>query len=127
MSSPSNQTSSTPQAQTVGSTNTLQAWLTQPAPAPAEAATGQPGTQATAAAATKPKKKTSQPIKPHKYSMLDPPEVITMILIDHLGPGEELVQSTKTIANGPIDVTDVINRVQNEADCALALVGAVGN
>ena len=109
----------------MGSTNTLQAWLTQPAPAPAEAATGQPGTQATAAAATKPKKKTSQPIKPHKYSMLTPPEIITMILIDHLGPCEELVQSTK--ANGPIDVTDVINRVQNEADCALALVGAVGN
>lgn len=111
----------------MGSTNTLQAWLTQPAPAPAEAATGQPGTQATAAAATKPKKKTSQPIKPHKYSMLDPPEVITMILIDHLGPGEELVQSTKTIANGPIDVTNVTNRVQNEADCVLALVGSLGN
>ena len=50
MSPPPNQTPPTPQAQTVSTTGTLQAWPTQPAPAPAGAAAGQPGTQAAAAA-----------------------------------------------------------------------------
>ena len=102
----------------------MQAWLASAeGGAPAEAA--QPNTQA--AAAKKPKKKPSQPIKPHKDSMLDPPQLIIGIIQDHLSANSELEQSVRTIIDGPIDMADVINRVQNEADCALALIGSVGN